>query len=297
MKFAITGSSGLVGSALCEQWAREKNEVRKLVRHASAGAGEVVGNLAAGKVDVNALEGVDGVVHLAGENIAAGRWTAAQKERIRTSRVEGTHVLATALAGMKRKPSVLVCASAIGFYGERGAQACDESTPVGTKFLAEVCEQWENATIPAREAGIRVVNLRIGVVLSRRGGALTKMLTPFRLGLGGRIGSGQQVWSWIALDDLVGAISHCLATSSLAGPVNAVAPQAVTNSEFTRILGKVLRRPTFMPMPGFAARLALGEMADELLLASTRVVPSRLLGSGFVFRYAELETALRHVLA
>jgi hypothetical protein len=235
-------------------------------------------------------------VHLAGENIAAGRWTVEKKARIRDSRVKGTKTLCEALAQLSQPPKVLVSASAIGYYGDRGAELLWENSALGTGFLAEVCQAWEEATRPAMEKGIRVVLLRIGVVLSPAGGALAKMLLPFKLGLGGIIGSGKQYMSWIALDDVVGTIDHVLITDTLQGPVNAVAPHPVTNSEFTKTLRRVLRRPTLFPMPAFAARLAFGEMADELLLASTRVEPKRLIATEYRFRYPELEDALRHLL-
>jgi uncharacterized protein (TIGR01777 family) len=250
----------------------------------------------AGTIDASALEGVDAVVHLAGENIAQ-RWTSSQKAKIRDSRIKGTQLLCETLARLSSPPKVLVSASAIGYYGDRGEQILTEDSPLGRGFLAEVCRGWEAATEPARQRGLRVVPLRFGVVLSPAGGALAKMLPPFRLGLGGMVGSGRQYMSWIALDDVVGAIQHAIVTDTLQGPTNAVAPQAVTNQEFTKTLGKALGRPTVFPLPAFAARLMFGEMADELLLASTRVQPAKLLGSGYRFRYPELEDALRHVLA
>jgi uncharacterized protein (TIGR01777 family) len=239
---------------------------------------------------------MEAVVHLAGENIASGRWTAARKARIRSSRVMGTRTLCETLARLSQPPKVLVSASAIGYYGDRGAEPLWENSAFGTGFLAEVCRAWEEATQPAVQKGIRVVLLRIGIVLSPAGGALAKMLIPFQLGLGGVIGSGNQYMSWIALDDVAGVIAHALVTDTLQGPVNAVAPYPVTNREFTKTLGRVLRRPTVFPLPGFAARLAFGEMADALLLASTRVEPKRLLATQYVFRYPELEDALRHLL-
>jgi hypothetical protein len=236
------------------------------------------------------------VVHLAGENIAGRRWNDEQKARIRDSRVDSTLLLSGTLATLRQPPKVLVSASAIGYYGDRGDSLLTESSESGNGFLPEICREWEAATEPAVAAGIRVVNLRFGVILSRKGGALTKMLTPFRLGLGGVIGSGRQWMSWIAIDDVIGVICHVLATESLRGPVNTVAPSAVTNHEFTKTMGRVLRRPTIFPMPAFVARLALGEMADELLLASTRVEPRALLVSQYSFLFADLENALRHLL-
>jgi uncharacterized protein (TIGR01777 family) len=238
----------------------------------------------------------DAVVHLAGENIASARWTERQKARIRDSRVKATGLLCNLLARYSPPPKALVCASAIGYYGDRGDEILKEESAPGSGFLSDVCREWEAATQPAVERGIRVVNLRIGMVLSALGGGLAKMLTPFKLGAGGVMGSGRQYMSWIAVDDLVDAIHFALTHESLRGPANAVAPSPVTNREFTRTLGRVLSRPTPFPMPAFAARLAFGEMADALLLASTRVQPARLLASGFTFRYPDLEGALRHLL-
>jgi len=241
------------------------------------------------------LNGFDAVVHLAGENIA-GRWSQAKKAAIRDSRIKGTRLLAETLTRANQPPRVMVSASAIGFYGDRGDVILDEKATMGSGFLADVCKEWEDATKPASDAGIRVVNLRIGVVLTPAGGALAKMLTPFKLGVGGIMGSGKQYWSWVAIDDVVGAIGHALTTESLFGPVNAVAPEAATNHDLTKTLGKVLSRPTIFPMPAFAARLALGEMADALLLSSARVSPMKLIESGYTFKYPSLESALRHVL-
>jgi uncharacterized protein (TIGR01777 family) len=242
------------------------------------------------------LEGFDAVVHLAGESIAEGRWTEAKRGRIRDSRVQGTRVLADTLARLIHPPKVFLCASAVGFYGSRGDEELDEESPAGSGFLSDVCREWESACRPAVEAGIRVVNLRLGMVLSTRGGALAKMLPIFRLGLGGRLASGRQYVSWITLDDVVEAIQFVMATDSLEGPVNAVAPGAVTNREFTRVLGRVLRRPAILPAPAFALRCVLGQMAQELLLASTRALPRRLLEAGFAFRDPDLEGALGRVV-
>lgn len=296
MHIVVTGSRGLVGSALVPFLTTGGHRVSRLVRSSPAGDGEILWDPAGGVRDLSRLEGVDGVVHLAGENIGARRWTPPQKAEIRRSRVEGTHRLCGSLAGLRRPPKVLVSASAIGFYGDRGNAILNEESLAGNDFLAQVCREWEAATEPAGRAGIRVVHLRLGVVLSPAGGALKKMLLPFRLGAGGRLGTGEQFMSWIALDDAIGAIHQALVTESLQGPVNAVAPAPVTNAEFTRTLARVLRRPAVFPMPGFAARLAFGEMADALLLASQRVAPSRLEASGYRFRYPELEGALRHLL-
>ena len=294
MKVLVTGSTGFIGSALVSALTAAGHQVTRLVRKL-AGAGEVRWDPAAGAIDTGGLEGHDAVVHLAGENIA-GRWTAAKKQRIRESRVNGTRLLAEALAKLSRRPRALVCASAIGYYGDRGEEKLREGSPPGKGFLAEACVAWEAAAKPAADAGLRVVHLRIGVVLHPKGGALKQMLLPFKLGLGGVIGSGRQYMSWIALDDLIGIFQHALANDSLRGPANAVAPNPATNREFTKSLGQVLSRPTIFPMPAFAARLAFGEMADELLLASTRVEPARLAASGYSFAYPQLEAALRHLL-
>ncbi|HYY41835.1 MAG TPA: TIGR01777 family oxidoreductase, partial [Pyrinomonadaceae bacterium] len=240
--------------------------------------------------------GHDAAVHLAGEPIAAGRWTDAKKQRIRESRTLSTRLLAETLARLQTQPRVLVCASAIGYYGDRGAEVLTEASAPGQDFLSDVCREWEAAAEPARAAGLRTVHLRFGVVLSKEGGALAQMLTPFQLGIGGQIGNGRHYMSWLALDDAVGMIEYALADEKLAGAVNAVAPQPVTNSEFAKTLGRVLGRPTLLPMPAFALRLALGEMAKALLLSSARVEPARLQAAGYQFKYPQLEGALRHVL-
>ncbi len=296
MNVLVSGSTGLVGSAVVPFLTTGGHRVLRLVRGKSGGPDEVAWDPAGGTIDAAQLEGVDAVVHLAGENIATGRWNAAKKARIRDSRVNGTRVLCDALAKLKQKPRVLVCASAIGFYGHRGDDEMTETSSPGDSFLSQVCRDWELATESARQAGIRVVNLRIGVVLTPRGGALEKMLLPFKLCAGGIVGSGKQVWSWIAIDDVVGAIHHSLVRVDLAGPINAVSPQPVTNRDFTKTLGRVLGRPTIFPMPAFAVRLAFGEMGEELLLGSTRVVPTWLQQSGYEYRCPTLEGALRHLL-
>jgi uncharacterized protein (TIGR01777 family) len=299
MKILVSGASGLLGSDLVAVLRAAGHEVSRLVRdNARAGRGDVFWNPMAGEIDSTALQGCDAVVNLAGESIAAGRWTKQKKARIRESRVAGTRTIARALAQVKGRPKTLINASAVGFYGNRGDELLDETSPPGRDdFLAEVCQAWEAATEPAAQAGLRVVTQRFGVILSGHGGALKKMLLPFRLGLGGKIGSGRQWMSWVALDDAVAATLHCLQTESLRGPVNVVAPQAVTNLEYTKTLGRVLSRPTIFPMPALVAHAAFGQMADALLLAGQRVQPARLSGSGYAFRYPNLEQALRHVLA
>lgn len=294
LTIAISGASGLVGRNLTAFLGGGGHRILRLTRRRPAeGEDAVYWNPARGEIDAAKLEGIDAVVHLAGENISSGRWNAARKEAIRASRVEGTRLLASALAGLTSPPRVMVCASAIGYYGDRGEEALDENSTPGGDFLANVCREWENATRPAASDGIRVVNLRIGVVLARRGGALERMLTPFRLGLGGRIGSGRQYMSWISLDDLLGVIQFCLFTEGLSGPVNAVAPGAVTNAAFTRSLGAALNRPAILPVPTAAVRALFGEMGDALLLSSTRVRPARLLDEGFSFLNPELDGALK----
>lgn len=298
MIIAVSGSTGLVGSALVGALEARGHLVRRLVRHAVRdGDHEIRWDPDKGEIDAAELNGIDGVVHLAGENIAGGRWTESFKRRILESRTKGTRLLAETLAGLEMKPSVLVSASAIGYYGNRHDEEVDELAPSGNGFLAEVCREWEAATEAAHDVGIRVVKLRIGPVLSPQGGALAKMLTPFKLGLGGVIGSGLQYFSWIALDDVVNALVFAVENESVVGPVNAVAPDAVTNREFTKTLGHVLGRPTIFPMPAFAARIAFGEMADEMLLGGARVAPRELIKAGFTFEYPQLEPALRHLLA
>lgn len=297
MKILVTGSSGFVGSALVPFLTQSGHDVRRLVRSKPGpGTADVQWDPKAGTLEAAGLEGLDGVVHLAGESIATGRWTAEKKARIRDSRVLGTRLLAESISRLARPPKVLVCSSAIGYYGDRGQESLREESALGSGFLADVCRDWEATAAPAVQKGIRVVHLRIGVVLGPSGGALAKMLPPFKMGLGGVIGSGRQYMSWISLDDLMGVMHHALTTPSLSGAVNAVSPNPVTNAEFTNTLGKVLSRPTIFPMPAFAARLAFGEMADELLLASARVEPARLTASGYTFRYPLLEGALRHLL-
>ena len=296
MHVALTGSSGLVGSAMVQFLTTGGHRVTRLVRK-SPRSQEVAWDPAEGIKELSWLEGVEAVVHLAGENIAAGRWTEARKAEIRRSRVEGTQRLCESLARLGRRPKALVTASAVGFYGDRGNEILTEDSAPGGDFLARVCQEWEAAADPASRAGIRVAHLRFGMILSPAGGALKKMLLPFKLGVGGRIGSGAQYMSWIAIDDAIGAIQHAIAAESLRGPVNAVAPAPVTNVEFTRVLARVLSRPAVAPMPAFAARLAFGELADALLLSSQRVMPTRLQAAGYQFQFPEIEPALRHLLS
>jgi uncharacterized protein (TIGR01777 family) len=296
MKILVSGSSGLIGRALVPFLTTGGHEVIRLVRKGGERTPDSVSwDPDAGTIDAAGLEGLDAVVHLAGENIA-GRWSEQKKARIYRSRVDGTRTLVDALTTLSHPPKVLVAASAIGFYGDRGTEVLDETSSPGNGFLPHVVTHWEAATEPAAGRGIRVVSLRIGVVLSAAGGALATMLLPFRLGAGGPVGGGQQFMSWIAIDDVLGAVLQALTTPALSGPVNAVAPNPVTNGEFAATLGRVLSRPAVLPMPRFVVKLAFGEMGDELLLASTRVEPRRLSDAGYQFRFPELEGALRHVL-
>lgn len=295
MHVAITGATGLIGSALAPSLTAGGHQVTRVTRRPQPAPG-LTWNPAAGELDPDDLRGVDAIVHLAGEPIASGRWTKRRKQRIRNSRVQGTALLARTLAEMEDGPRVLVVSSGIDYYGDRDDEVLTEDSGPGEGFLTEVCVAWEAAADPARDAGVRVVHLRTGMVLSARGGALPKLLLPFRLGVGGRFGSGRQYWSWIAIDDMVALIDHALTSPDLSGPANAVAPAPVTNAEFTRILAAVLSRPAILPVPRFAPRLVLGELADTLLFASQRAFPERAEADGFVFAHANLEEALRHVL-
>ncbi len=297
MKILITGSHGLVGSALIPELTKVGHTVIRMIRPPmKPDEKEILWDPQTGFVEKEKLEGFDAVVHLAGENISTGRWTTEKKARIRDSRVKGTRLLAEILAGLKHKPKILATASAVGFYGNRYSEGMNEKSAAGSGFLAETCIEWEAAAEPARQPGINVVHLRFGIILSPKGGALAKMLPPFKLGVGGKIGSGNQYMSWISITDLVGAVIHVLKSKEPNGPINIVSQQPVTNLEFTKALGKVLSRPTVFPLPAFAARFALGEMADELLLSSTRVEPSRLKASGYAFQHNNIEEALRSVL-
>jgi hypothetical protein len=295
MLVALTGASGLIGSGVA-LYLTQKNFTTIKILHETLGDNTIVWKPKGGDWDTTFSDGVEGIVHLAGENIASGKWTKEKKEAIKRSRIEGTKKLCSNILNLPKPPKVLVCASAIGFYGNRGEEILNEGSSRGHNFLSDVCVGWEEATKDVSDAGIRVVNLRFGVVLSQLGGALAKMLTPFRLGMGGRLGSGRQYMSWVAIDDVTGAIHHSLVQDSLSGPVNVTAPNPVTNREFTNILGRLLKRPTVMPMPAFAAKLAFGEMGEELLLSSARVEPKKLLDSGYHFQYPRLEHALDHIL-
>ncbi len=292
----ISGASGFVGTHLTEFLLSKGCTVKKLTRSLQGTTGDqVCWNPAKGEIELEALQDLDAVVHLAGENIA-GRWTEKKKANIEKSRVQGTKLLSESLAKLNKRPEVLIAASATGYYGDRGDEILNEESAPGEGFLADVSLKWENATEAANEAGIRVFNLRIGMVLGLGGGALQKMLLPFKIGLGGKIGDGKQYWSWIAIDDLIGIIYYLLSKEDLSGPVNAVAPNPVTNSEFTFALGRVLKRPTIFPLPAFVARGLFGEMADGTMLSSARVTPQKLLDLGYKFKYPKLEQALNSIL-
>ena len=287
----------MIGTALIASLPEAKHQVCRLVRPGRPGGPDDIGwDPAAGIIDQDRLEGFDVVVHLAGENVAARKWSEAQKKRLRDSRVKGTALLAGALAKLQKPPRVFVMASATGFYGSRGDEQLTESNEPGTGILADLTREWESAADALSESTTRVVKLRIGVALAPGGGALSKMLLPFKLGLGGKFGSGRQYMSWIALDDVIGIIHFAINNESISGPVNAVSPEPVTNYDFVKTLGRVLHRPTIAAVPAFALRLVAGEMADEMLLASSRVIPETLTGSGYNFLYPDLEGALRFAL-
>src|SRR5205809_1248396 len=297
MKIVVSGSTGLVGSALTPVLASLGHEILPLVRRRPAPGERVLAwDPERAMIDRDGLEGIDVVIHLAGEKVF-GRWSPAKKQRIRESRVQGTRLLSDALAGLTRPPQALLAASAIGYYGDRGDEAVSEWSAPGEDFLAYVSRDWEGATTAAARAGIRVVNMRFGVVLTTAGGALAKMLPAFRLGLGGRVGSGNQYLSWIALDDVINAVLHVLANTNVTGPVNMTAPTPVTNRDFAKTLGKVLGRPTVFSVPAFALRMAFGTEGAAMLQSGQRVLPARLLSSGFRFAFDAIEPALRHLLA
>lgn len=294
---AITGASGLIGRALVARLRSNGRRVRRLVRSATPDTrDDIVWDPMRGALDPRELEGAEAVVHLAGEPIAQ-RWTGARREAIRESRVRGTELLSRAVAALERKPAVMLSGSAVGYYGDRGDEAVDEESGSGTDFLAGVAREWEASAGAAKDAGVRVVHLRTGIVLSPHGGALERLLPPFRLGVGGPIGTGRQWMSWIALDDHVSAMEHALATTGLHGPVNLVSPNPVTNAEFAATLGRALGRPALVPVPSFALELLYGEMARATILAGQRVLPRALLRAGFEFAHPTLEEALRFELA
>jgi uncharacterized protein (TIGR01777 family) len=294
MDVLVSGATGYIGSALTPELEARGHGVRRLTRTPSS-EGDIRWDPEAGVIDGD-LSGTDVVVHLAGESIAEGRWTEEKKRRILESRRKGTRLLAERIAALSEPPSVMVSVSAIGYYGDRGNELLTEESEPGDLFLSEVCREWEAAAEPAREAGVRVVHPRFGIVLSTEGGALGTTLPIFKLGGGGKVGSGGQYWSCVSFDDVIGATLHLIETDALSGPVNVVSPEPLTNAEYTKTLGRVLGRPTFFTVPAPAARIALGGMADELLLASARIEPVRLRETGYEFRYPELEGALRHLI-
>lgn len=296
MDVAVSGATGLVGKTLCQALDDGGHSIRRLVRNATPLSNQAIyWDPANGVLAPEALEGLDAIIHLAGEPIAAGRWTSARKARIRSSRVKGTQLLCERLAACSVPPPLLISASAIGIYGNRGDESLDESSGPGRGYLSEVCQDWEAATRVASAAGIRVVNLRLGLVLSPTGGALASMLPAFKLGLGGPLGPGTQWMSWIHMDDLIGAILHILMDDAMAGPVNAVSPEPVSNGTFSKALGRAIGRPAILPAPAPLLRIVLGEMADELLLSSARVLPGQLIESEFAFRHPDLECALQDI--
>lgn len=296
MRVAITGANGLIGSAIKVRLVDEGQEVLSIGRYRAKRPPDIRWSVPHAQLNPAALEGLDAVIHLAGEPIV-GKWTPAKKRAIYDSRVDGTRLLAATLAGLQVKPSVLISASAVGYYGDRGDEVLTETSAPGEGFLPEVCKAWEAAASPAAEAGIRVVNPRLGVVLSEKGGALKQMLLPFKLGVGGPLGNGSQWMSWVGLEDVVGVVLHMIGNDALSGPVNLVSPKPVTNKQYTRTLGGVLKRPAVLPVPKFAARLAFGKLADEALYASQRVEPEVLRASGYTFRYPELRGALQAALS
>jgi uncharacterized protein len=301
MLVAVTGASGLIGTALTRRLRAEGHQVLRLTRSRPTGADQAQWDPAAGQLDPDALAKPDAVVHLAAKNIGEQlRWTARTKRELLASRVDGTALVARTMADLAGRsgpgPRVLLCASGVGFYGDRGDEVLTEASSGGSGFLADLCRQWEAAADPAREAGLRVVHLRTGPVQDTAGGGLPKQALMFRLGLGGRLGSGRQWLSWTSLDDIVGAYVHALTHEELDGPVNNVAPNPVTNAEFTATLARVLHRPALLPIPEFGPKLVLGEAADEFLFVSQRAHPLRLLETGYQFRFPELEPALRHTL-
>jgi len=296
MRILISGSHGLVGNALSSELTKDGHQIVSLVRHKSGSLSEIEWHPNQGSIESEHVSGFDAVIHLAGESIASGRWTDEKKQKIRDSRVKGTTLLSEALARSSKPPETFISASAIGYYGNRGDELLNERSTAGDDFLAEVCTAWETATVEAEASGIRTVHARFGIILDQNGGALSKMLTPFRMGVGGKIGDGKQWMSWIALADVIRGLKFVIENNSITGPVNFVAPNPVTNGEFTKTLGDVLGRPTLFPMPSFVARLAFGEMADALLLSSAKVEPKRLQDGGYRFEFEKLQPAFESIL-
>jgi uncharacterized protein (TIGR01777 family) len=297
MKVLISGASGLVGTAVADALRKDGHTVRQFVRPGGTSrAGDVRWDPASGTADLAAMEGADAVICLSGASVGEGRWTAERKKVLRSSRVDLTRVLVDSLGRLKQKPRVFIAASAIGYYGNRGDEILTESSTAGNNFIAQLARDWETESIRAESVGIRTVILRFAVILSAKGGALARMVLPFKLGVGGRLGSGRQWMSWVVLEDVVEIVRAAISDERMRGPVNVAAPGPVQNAEFTRVLAKVLRRPAIFPAPAFALRIALGEMADGLLLASARVIPEKLRAAGYRFRFENLEGALRAIL-
>lgn len=299
IRIAVTGATGLIGSKIVDVFTKEGDLITRLVRKQDQNVSETthIWNPSLQQIDRSILEGQHAIIHLAGENISDGRWTASKKDQILASRVQVTRWLSEVITQLKEPPQVFITASAIGYYGNQPSQVVlDEKSPAGSDFLAHVVEQWEEATFSVKQMGIRVIHLRFGIVLSDQGGALAKMLPPFRLGLGGKIASGKQMMSWVSLDEIPKMIRFIIQHDRLEGPINVVSPQPVSNEEFTQCLGKVLHRPTFLPIPGFFLRSVLGEMADALLIGGARVMPTRLLEEGYSFTDPDLLTALTKIL-
>ena len=295
-KVVISGSSGLLGSALSSYLIKKGFTILRLVRRPEAAENEIFWDPLKGEIDAQKLERIDAAINFSGRNIGLGRWTRKRKKELFESRINSTRLLAGTLSKLKSPPHTFLSASAIGYYGNKGVELLNEGAEPGTGFLADLCVHWEEATKPAMKAGIRVIQLRSGVVLTPDGGALAQMLPPFKMGVGGKLGNGKQYFSWIGIDDYVRAVYHLLTSNNIQSPVNVVSPEPVRNSEFTAVLAKVLRRPAFIPIPGFALKLLFGQVAEEMLLSSSRVVPQLLMGSGFEFNYPDLESALRKCL-
>jgi uncharacterized protein (TIGR01777 family) len=297
-KVLISGSSGFIGSYILPYLSEQGFRISRLVRRKGLTSdSEIFWDPLEETIEDISKDEIDLVIHLAGESIATGRWTSQKKARIKNSRVKNTHFLSRTLAELEFKPKLLICASAIGYYGDRGMEILNERSDPGDGFLAQVCQEWEAATKPAAEAGIRVIHLRFGIILSSEQGALAKMLPAFKAGLGGKIGSGQQYMSWITVEEVVRVIQYVITTPGLNGPINVVSPNPVTNEEFTKCLGQVLSRPVLFTLPSIILKATLGQMAKELLLTSTRVTPKKLIDSGYTFQHARLDPALRSILS